>query len=119
MPYEMVCFSLRQGKTTTYKNFVNSDEARKIFDKMEKATGFKYLETYFCIIPAADPDYDVYEMWEFPNMAAYDMARETNAFSEFLEKVHEIINWDKPVKILTLRTARDVKIIYEPPPKKP
>ena len=113
----MVCFSLRRGKTAAYKNFVISDEARQLFDKIEKATGFKYLNTYFCTIPAADPDHDVYEMWEFPNMAAYDKLRESDVFGVFLERIGDMLNFDKPVKIVTLQTARDVKIIYEPPPR--
>jgi hypothetical protein len=113
----MDCFKLKQGKSTAYKDFVTSDEARHFFDKIEKATGFKYLNTYFCIIPAVDPDYDVYEMWEFPNMAAYDKARESDVFKEYATRVGDMLDFDKPAKVLTLRTARDVKIIYEPPPK--
>jgi len=110
-------FKLKVGKATAYKNYVASGKARELCDKVEKETGFKYLATYFPIIPASDPDYDVYEMWEFPNMAAYDKARDSNAFTELLKAASDFVDWDKPIKVVTLRTASDVKIPYEPPPK--
>jgi len=43
----MTCFNLKEGRVSEYKNFVNSNEAREMFDKLEKATGFRYVETYF------------------------------------------------------------------------
>jgi hypothetical protein len=112
----MLCFDLKEGRTSEYKNFVNSDEARKMFDKIEKATGFRYVETYFSIIPSS-ADYDCYELWEFPNLAAFDKARETNAFEEIVRRTYDMTDQTAAArgKQIVLRTARDVKIIYEPP----
>ena len=89
-----------------------------MFDKLEKATGFRYLQTYFSIIPAFG-DYDCYELWEFPDSAAFDKVRETNAFEEITRRTYDMTDNTAAArgKSILLRTARDVKIIYEPPPK--
>lgn len=110
----VISFNLKPGKTMEYKNFVNSDEARRIHDEIEKKTVVKYANTYFGIIPSPG-DFDVHDVWELPNLAAFDKARETNALEEELRRTYDMIDWTKPVKHMLLRTAKEVKIIYEPP----
>jgi hypothetical protein len=114
----MISFDLKEGRMSEYQSFLKSDEARKMFDKLEKATGFKYVQTYFSIIPTFG-DYDCYEIWEFPDLAAFDKARETNAFEELFRRTYDMTDTTAAArgKSVLLRTATDVKIIYEPPTK--
>jgi hypothetical protein len=115
----MISYNIREGQLQEYRKFLSSSEFSAICKNIKKQSGFKWIETYFQIIPSAhgEGDFDVYAVWEFPNMAAWDKARESNAFAELLERSYNMIE-PRPTKFTLLRTARDVKIIYEPKPDK-
>jgi hypothetical protein len=115
LPHLLIAYNVRVGKLGEYREFLNSSEFGNIRRKIEEESGFKFVETYFQIIPSAhgEGDFDAYDMWEFPNMAAFDKAREVNAFREMVERTYNMVE-PRPSKMTLLRTARDVKVIFEP-----
>jgi hypothetical protein len=111
----MISYNLREGKMTEYQNFIRSSEFRQMCEDVEKKSGFKFIDTYFEVLPSAhgEGDFDAYDMWSFPNMAAFDRAREVNAFGTMVERTWNMVE-PRPTKMTLLRTASDVMIVYEP-----
>ncbi|MDA4128192.1 MAG: hypothetical protein OK422_01810 [Thaumarchaeota archaeon] len=117
--YWMIGYNIREGRVAQYQKFLGSREFKKMCEKIFEQTGVKFVQCYFSIIPSSSEqgDFDAYDMWEVPNHAALDKVRKTNAFGEMIEKTY-LMTEPRPLKWVTLRTARDVKIMYEPKPKK-
>lgn len=108
-----------RGQLSKLQKLLGSKEFRKIRGDIEKQCGVKYIETYFSVLPSSNTagDYDACEMWEAPNHAALDKVRKANALATLAEKTYGLTE-PRPTKWVTLRAARDVKIIYKPKPKK-
>jgi hypothetical protein len=117
--YWMSGYNIREGRVREYQAFINSKAFKKVCAEVEKETGMKYLETYGTIIPSSGEqgDYDAYDMWELPNHAALDKIRNSPSSAKLSEVSYKYTE-PRPVKSVMLRRMSDVKIIYEPPPKK-
>ncbi len=115
MVYLMVGYNIREGKIEALKKWLGSEEAKEIFRKIEKQSEFRYLNTYFTIIPSSSEqgDFDAYDWWEFPNFAALDHARAVNAWGPYVEKTYNMTE-PRPTKFVLMRTREDVQVIYEP-----
>ena len=59
----MVGYNLKEGKASTFKSWLDSKAAENIFKQMEKDCGFKFINTYFTILPSSTTggDYDCYD----------------------------------------------------------
>lgn len=113
--YWMTGYNIREGKAKALKTYLNSKSFKKLCTELEKETGMKYVQTYFTIIPSSREagDYDGYDLWELPNHAALDRIRKSEAIQRMVEGSYEFIE-PKPSKSVILRSASDVRIIYEP-----
>ena len=100
-------------KMVEYQKWLLSDEAKDIYKRLEKETGWKYLETYFPLLGFGG---DYVEDWiEVPSWAALDKARGTKAMGEIMDATWEFMDNSRPMTSAMYRTARDVKVF--PPPK--
>jgi hypothetical protein len=117
--YWMTGYNIREGKSQEYKDFLKSKAHRKLCAELEKETGIKYLETYNSVIPSSggQGDFDAYDFYEMPNHAALDKARNSAAFAKMGELSYKFVE-RRPFKSVTLRTASDSKVMWEPKSKK-
>ena len=112
--YFAMGYFVRPGKVTEYKQWLNSDEARRLTGQIEKECGLKYLGTYWTILGLGD--YDCEDWWVAPDWAALDKSRESKAGDEMLLKQYGFIDQTRSGKTRVFRTSEDVNVI-EPPPK--
>jgi len=113
--YWMSGYNVREGKHNEFRNWLNSKSFKQLCAEVEKETGMRYVETYFRILPSSRgvEDYDAYDFWELPNHAAMDKIRNSQATARLAETSYEFTE-PKPSLSIVLRTARDVKIMFEP-----
>lgn len=112
--YWAISYYLRPGNAIEYQRWLNSEEARQLFERYEKETGWKYLNTYFPILGLGD--YDCEDWYVVPDWASVDKMRESKAFEQLNLKTWDFIDQTRPQRSRVMRTARDV-IITEPPKK--
>lgn len=107
-------YSVKAEGLVEYQKWLLSDEAKDLYKRLEKETGWKYKETYFPILGFGD---DHVEDWiEVPNWAVLDNARTSKVMCELMEATWDFMDNSKPMTSAMYRTARDVQVFG--PPKK-
>lgn len=109
--YFMSGVNFREGKATAYQAFLKSKAFKKLSAQVEAETGARFIETYGTIFPSSieEGDYDAYEFWELPNLAALDKVKSA-AVAKLGEALSKFFD-PRPVKIVFLRKFGDVKIL--------
>ncbi|MFI5421956.1 MAG: hypothetical protein ACHQ1H_13390 [Nitrososphaerales archaeon] len=84
--YFVLHHDLREAKDNdAYGEWLRSKELRKIFDRLEKETSFKYVNTYFTAVGNMGFDY---EFWfEIPSFDALHKIGKSKAAKEFRAKI--------------------------------
>jgi hypothetical protein len=115
--YVMFALNIRQGMEDELFAFLRSRAYKKVCLDLEKEMGLKYLETYVSTLAsnAESGDYDVYRLWEMPNYAALDKARDSPAWGRLNEMVSKYFE-PRPEKKVFLRKVSELKLT--PAPKK-
>jgi len=106
--YMVTSYFIKPGKGIEYQKFLNSKEAQRLADQMEKETGCKYLNTYWPILGLGD--YDCEDWVVAPNFAAVDKLRTSKAYDELSLKSYNMMDWTRSPKTRIMRTSREVKI---------
>ena len=106
---------IKEGKAMTAKEFVLSEEWKKLSDDVEKETGIRFVEVYWNVLGG---EFDTEAWYEVPNWAAIDSWRESKAVQKAGSRLNELdfIDTSRPGQTLMLRTTEDVKL-PEPPKK--
>jgi len=109
--YWVASYDVKADKQGDYQKWLNSAEAKSLFELFEKETGARYLNTYVPILGFGD--YSCEDWFEVPNWAAIDKFRESRAFDDFVKKTWDLIDQTRANKTRVMRTVRDVKV-YQP-----
>jgi len=114
----MFCVSryyVKAEKMAEYQKWLLSNEAKDLCKRLEKETGWKYLETYFTVLGFGG---DYVEDWmEVPNWAALDKSRMSKVMQEASDATWDFMDSSRPYSSAMYRTARDVQV-FAPPKKK-
>ena len=107
-------YYIKAEKMAEYKKWLLSDDAKDLFKREEKETGFKYIDTYFPILGFGD---DAIEDWyEIPNWATLDKTRTSKTNQEYSDKTWEFMDNTRFASSVVYRTTSDVQTPV--PPKK-
>jgi hypothetical protein len=109
-------YYVKGDKMAEYQKWLVSDDAKDLFKRVEKETGWRYLNTYFPILGFGD---DAVEDWcEVPNWASLDKSRTSKALVEWSDKTWDFIDMARAASASVYRTAADVMIATPPKKKK-
>ena len=108
-------YYVKAEKQVEYQKWLLSDEAKELVKRLEKETGWKYLDTYFPILGFGG---DHAEDWfEVPNWAALDKSRTSKVLQEISDATWDFTDNSRPMSAAMYRRARDVQV-FAPPKKK-
>ena len=109
-------YYVKGDKLVEYQKWLLSDDAKSLFNKLEKESGWKYLNTYFPILGFGD---DAVEEWfEVANWAALDKTRTSKTMIEWSDKTWDFIDMTRFISSSVYRTAADVQVTSPPKKKK-
>lgn len=108
--YYVNSYNLKDKKATDYQEWLQSDEAKKLFADFEGETGWRYFETFWAIMGFGE--YDVEDWWEIPDWSAFDKSRTSKASDRLVARYNELdfLDSSKPSSSRMVRTNSDVKI---------
>jgi len=110
--YWVTSYFLKPEKASEYQKWLTSKVAKGVMQRVEKETGFKYINTYFPILGIGD--YDAEDWFEAPNWAAADKTRDSKTFDEWNVKTWDMLDQARGYKTRVMRAASDVKIMAPP-----
>ena len=113
--YWVSSYYVKPEKAADYQKWLNSQQARQLFKRFERETGFKYLNTYVPILGFGD--YDAEDWYVAPDWTAFDKLRASKAGEEWVAKTWDLLDQTRAAKSRAMRTAQEVKV-FGPPKKK-
>jgi hypothetical protein len=113
--YYVTPYFLKSDKAAAFRDWLNSDKAKKLIGVCEKETGIKYIGTFFSVLGFGE--YDAEDWWEMKKYGDLDKIRESKAWDAMFAEVFPFLDLTHTVPSRMYRSASDVKI-FEPPKKK-
>jgi hypothetical protein len=107
-------YYIKAEKMAEYRKWLLSDDAKDLFKREEKETGFKYIDTYFPILGFGDDA--IIDWYEIPNWATLDKIRASKTMQEYSDKTWDFTDNTRFVSSVVYRTTSDVQTPV--PPKK-
>ncbi|HJX24003.1 MAG TPA: hypothetical protein VJ574_06360 [Candidatus Bathyarchaeia archaeon] len=108
-------YYIKAEKMAEYQKWLLSNEAKLLYKRLEKETGWKYLETYFTVLGFGG-DY-VEDWWEIPNWASLDKSMMSKVNQEMSDATWDFPDYSRGYSSAMYRAARDVQV-FAPPKKK-
>ena len=113
--YYVTPYFLKPDKAAAFRDWINSNKAKKLGKAYEKETGVKYKGTFFPVMGFGD--YDAEDWWEMKDYAAFDKMRESKIQDALFNAVLPFLDLTHYAPSRLYRSASDVKI-YFPTTKK-
>ena len=110
-------FYLKSDKTSAYRQWLLSPEAKSLTADVEQELGITYEGTYWTVNGFGD--FDCEEWWQIPDWATIDKARESKANQKRDMRIAEQYFMDETRaagRPRVLRTTEDIKV-WSPPEK--
>jgi len=108
-------YYIKAEKMAEFQKWLLSDDAKDLFKRWEKETGFKYIDTYFPILGFGDDA--VVDLYEIPNWATLDKIRTSKTMQEYSDKTWDFTDNTRFVSSVVYRATSDVQV-FAPPKKK-
>jgi hypothetical protein len=113
--YYVTPYFLKPDKAAAFRDWLNSNKAKRLIKAFEKETGIKYIGTFFPVMGFGE--YDAEDWYEMKEYGDFDKIRASKTFTAIFEETYSFLDMTHTVASRMYRSASDVKI-FEPPKKK-
>ena len=102
-------YYIKSEMMAEYQKWLLSDEAKELNKKLEKETGWKYIDTYFPILGFGEDT--VFDWIEIPDWATLDKLRTSKVWQELFEKTCDFMDNTRFTSNVIYRKVSDARIV--------